>query len=324
MVAARAMAAGLPVCSSSAFSLGTNAATGTAISSQLFRLTKISCHRFPAIRPLHSWISSRPPKRKEEKLGGIFCSAAHAGGDPSSSSKTRATRPPKDPQSIRERALAFVDNQAGFLWLLGPVLATSAVVLPTLSLSLVDLLQANFWIGLGAVFALDLIYVLAADAFFVFADKCGHQQSVPGELPPWIAPWEILGYPKGLPQVWDYTTYAGIGVAAFALVMSIFSGKPGVALAAFGPYLALILVQAAYERLLCKERLPTYPLVAAVYTMYRFRQLGRAMELLGAFGAGPVLVGSVRVLMAIWTFYLATFLSQLPWLYCTWNANKIS
>lgn len=81
-------------------------------------------------------------------------------------------------------------------------------------------------------------------------------------------------------------------------------------------------LQVAYERLLINDRVPAFPLVPIVYTVYRFKQLARAMEIVNAMGGGFSLAFTIRLLMVVWTFYLGLRLTQLPWLYSTWNSNR--
>lgn len=81
-------------------------------------------------------------------------------------------------------------------------------------------------------------------------------------------------------------------------------------------------LQVAYERLLINDRVPAFPLVPIVYTVYRFKQLARGMEIVNAMGGGFSLAFTIRLLMVVWTFYLGLRLTQLPWLYSTWNSNR--
>eukprot|EP00246_Nothoceros_aenigmaticus_P006167 TRINITY_DN18950_c0_g1_i1.p1 TRINITY_DN18950_c0_g1~~TRINITY_DN18950_c0_g1_i1.p1 ORF type:complete len:368 (-),score=49.11 TRINITY_DN18950_c0_g1_i1:286-1254(-) len=224
--------------------------------------------------------------------------------------------------SVRSKVMGYIEKQAGYTWLVGPLLATSVVVLPSIVVPMIDLLQQSYLVGLAASFGIDILFVMAADLFLVLADKAGHHQAVPGGPSPWIGPWEYTGYPKGLPQLENYLAYAGVGIAAFALLVSLLVGKLLVALPIFGPYLVLIFVQLAYERLLSNDRLPSYPLVPILYTVYRFRQLARGMELVAALGGGLLMAFTLKVLLAVWTLYFGMYLTQLPWLYSTWNSNK--
>jgi hypothetical protein len=229
----------------------------------------------------------------------------------------------KDVASMRDKIASFTEKQSKYFWLGGPILITTAIVLPSAVVSLVAQLQKNFLLGVATAFGFDVLFVLAADAFFVLTDKTGHHQRVSSEgPPPWIGPWEYTGYPAGEPALSKAVSFAGVAIAAATLVLSLLVGKLGIALPALGPYLALIFAQLAYERLMSNDRLPVYPLVPIVYTVYRFRQLARGMELVAAMGGDWFLSTMLRVLMVVWTFYLGVHLSQLPWLYSTWNSNR--
>jgi hypothetical protein len=223
---------------------------------------------------------------------------------------------------LREKVSDYIEKKSGYFWLGGPILATAAVFIPPAIIPLVQLLQKNYLAGLLATFGLDILFVLAADLFFVLADKAGHHQTIAGGSSPWIGPWEYTGYPKGEPMLTKLVAYAGVAVGVLGVVLSLFIGKLAVGLPAFGSYLALIFVQVAYERLLINDRVPAYPLVPLVYTMYRFKQLARATELVAVMGGGAPLAFIIKLLTVVWTFYLGIQLTQIPWLYSTWNSNK--
>jgi len=264
------------------------------------------------------------------KLNGTFDSrksrrvaAASSSSEASSEGGRQSrTKAKQDVASLREKVTDYIEKKSGYFWLGGPAVGTAAVVIPPVLFSVVELLQKNFFVGLFATFALDAIFVLAADLFFVVADKAGHQQAVPGGPPPWIGPWEYTGYPKGEPTLTKVVSYAGVAIGALGLVVSLFLGKLAVGLPALGSYLALIFIQVAYERLLINDRVPAFPLVPIVYTVYRFKQLARGMEIVNAMGGGFSLAFTIRLLMVVWTFYLGLRLTQLPWLYSTWNSNR--
>jgi hypothetical protein len=249
--------------------------------------------------------------------------AAAAASENSDSNKSRQkTRAKQDVATLRERVSDYIDKKSGYFWLGGPTLVTAAVTIPPAILPLAELLRRNFLVGLLASFGLDILFVLAADLFFVLADKAGHHQTVAGGPAPWIAPWEYTGYPKGEPVVTKVVAYLGAAVGVLGVVLSLFVGKLAVGLPAFASYLALIFVQVAYERLLINDRVPAYPLVPLVYTMYRFKQLARATALVAVMEGGAALAFIIKLLTVVWTFYLGIQLTQIPWLYSTWNSNK--
>ncbi|KAJ7535891.1 hypothetical protein O6H91_12G049800 [Diphasiastrum complanatum] len=250
----------------------------------------------------------------------IWASSGEKTGD-KSDARQRGGKHVKEDTAPRSFA-HVLERKTGYFWLLGPILNTVVILIPTFVFSLVDLLQHSYLTGLGAVFGMDLLFVLSADAFFVLTDKMGHHQQVPGGPFPSSGPWEYTGYPKGLPHIWHYVSYAGVAIAVISLLTSIFVGRFPIALVVFSPYLALILAQVAYERLLSNDRLPTYPLVPIIYTLYRFRQLARGMEIVSSLGGGNLLALAIKLLTAVWTLYLAMHLAHLPWLYSTWNANR--
>lgn len=174
--------------------------------------------------------------------------AATSGGpngspDASESSAKSRTRAKEDVASLREKLNNYIEKKAGYFWLGGPLVTTAAVVIPPALISIVDLLQKNWWLGLVATFGLDVLFVLAADLFFVLSDKAGHQQAIAGGPPPWIGPWEYTGYPKGEPTLTKYISYAGVAIGLLGLVTSLFLGKLAVGLPALGSYLALIFIQ---------------------------------------------------------------------------------
>lgn len=249
-------------------------------------------------------------------------SAASESSNADGSNSRQKTRAKQDVATLREKVSDYIEQKSGYFWLGGPILATAAVTIPPAILPLADLLRRNFLMGLLASFGLDILFVLAADLFFVLADKAGHHQTVPGGPAPWIAPWEYTGYPKGEPIITKVVAYLGAAVGVLGVVLSLFVGKLAVGLPAFGSYLALIFVQVAYERLLINDRVPAYPLVPLVYTMYRFQQLARAAGLVAVMGGGAPLAFIIKLLTVVWTFYLGLQLTQLPWLYSTWNSNK--
>jgi hypothetical protein len=121
---------------------------------------------------------------------------------------------------------------------------------PPRQCSFLQLLQKNYLAGLLATFGLDALFVLAADLFFVLADKAGHHQTIAGGSPPWIGPWEYTGYPKGEPVLTKLVAYAGVAVGVLGVVLSLFVGKLAVGLPAFSSYLALIFVQVSFPKLL--------------------------------------------------------------------------
>lgn len=185
------------------------------------------------------------------KLNGTFDSrksrrvaAASSSSEPSSEGGRQSrTKAKQDVASLREKVTDYIEKKSGYFWLGGPAVGTAAVVIPPVLFSVAELLQKNFFMGLFATFALDAIFVLAADLFFVVADKAGHQQAVPGGPPPWIGPWEYTGYPKGEPTLTKVVSYAGVAIGALGLVVSLFLGKLAVGLPALGSYLALIFIQ---------------------------------------------------------------------------------
>jgi len=258
-----------------------------------------------------------------EKMRRTLRVAAETSSGTSESGNTGRKRTlAKDVKSLREKVNDFVEQKSGYFWLGGPILATAAVFIPPGLVNLTVLLQKNYLAGLISTFVLDILFVLSADLFFVLADKAGHHQTISGGSPPWIGPWEYTGYPKGEPLLTKLVAYAGVAIGVIGVVMSLFIGKLAVGLPAFGSYLALIFVQVAYERLLSNDRVPAYPLVPIVYTVYRYRQLARAMELVTVMGGGAPLAFIIRALTVVWTFYLSMQLTHLPWLYSTWNSNK--
>jgi hypothetical protein len=150
----------------------------------------------------------------------------------------------KDVASMREKIASFTEKQSKYFWLGGPIVITAAIVLPSAMVSLVAQLQKNFLLGVATAFGYDVLFVLAADAFFVLTDKTGHHQRVSSEgPPPWIGPWEYTGYPAGEPALSKAVSFAGVAIAAATLVLSLLVGKLGIALPALGPYLALIFAQ---------------------------------------------------------------------------------
>ncbi|CAM6120736.1 unnamed protein product [Calypogeia fissa] len=224
---------------------------------------------------------------------------------------------------IRTTITEFLEKKSGYSWLLGPAAVTAAIVIPSTSVNLVTLFQKNFLLGLAALFFQDLLFVLATDLFLVLSDKLGHHQQVSGGPPPWIGPWEYTGYPKGYPKVLQYITYASVGVSILAMVLSLFTGKLAGALATFGPFLGVIFAQVAYERLLGNDRSPVSPMVPIVYTVYRLRQLSRALVLLPFIADGSgILTRCIHLSSVLWALYLGIHMTQLPWLYSTWNSNK--
>jgi len=247
--------------------------------------------------------------------------ADSANGSPDSG-KARKRTLATDVKGLREKVNEYLEQKSGYFWLAGPVLATVAAFLPSVLVNLAQLLQRKYFAGLLSTFLVDFVFVLAADLFFVMADKAGHHQTISGGTPPWIGPWEYTGYPKGEPLLTKLVAYAGVAIGVLGVVLSLFIGKLAVGLPAFGSYLAFIFVQVAYERLLSNDRVPAYPLVPIVYTVYRYKQLARAMELVTVLGGGAPLAFIIRALTVVWTFYLGMQLTQLPWLYSTWNANK--
>jgi hypothetical protein len=150
----------------------------------------------------------------------------------------------KDVASMRDKIASFTEKQSKYFWLGGPIVITTAIVLPPAMVSLVAQLQKNFLLGVATAFGYDVLFVLAADAFFVLTDKTGHHQRVSSEgPPPWIGPWEYTGYPAGEPALSKAVSFAGVAIAAATLVLSLLVGKLGIALPALGPYLALIFAQ---------------------------------------------------------------------------------
>lgn len=238
-------------------------------------------------------------------------------------------RRPKSPrrQSVaRSKITKYLQRRAGYAWLAAPLLATASAALPIFLVPLPELLASSYLVGLAATLATDLLFVLSADIFLVLANRTGHHQAVPGGPAPWTGPWEYTGYPQGLPHLQKYLSYAGVGLASSAIVVSLLLGprKFSVALAVFVPYLSLVFAQLAYERVVYSDRLPVFPLVAILYTAYRFRQLVRGLDVVGAMSGGLVLATTVKMLTVICTFYLAMHLTQLPWLYSTWNTQRAS
>ena len=178
----------------------------------------------------------------------ILTMAATSGGpngssDASESSAKSRTRAKEDVASLRQQLNNYIEKKAGYFWLGGPIVTTAAVVIPPALISIVDFLQKNYWLGLVATFGLDILFVLAADLFFVLSDKAGHQQAIAGGPPPWIGPWEYTGYPKGEPTLTKFLSYAGVAIGILGLVISLFLGKLAVGLPALGSYLALIFIQ---------------------------------------------------------------------------------
>ncbi len=150
----------------------------------------------------------------------------------------------KDVASMRDKIASFTEKQSKYFWLGGPIVITTAIVLPSAMVSLVAQLQKNFLLGVATAFGYDVLFVLAADAFFVLTDKTGHHQRVSSEgPPPWIGPWEYTGYPAGEPALSKAVSFAGVAIAAATLLLSLLVGKLGIALPALGPYLALIFAQ---------------------------------------------------------------------------------
>eukprot|EP01018_Ginkgo_biloba_P021909 Gb_29531 [translate_table: standard] len=221
--------------------------------------------------------------QSKELRGRVFVMASDGGSQNREPiSETNHIVSKKD-EPFKEKAARIWDMKAGYVWLLGPTLSTAAIVLPPILFPLGDLFEKSYWVGLAATFGYDILFVLSTDLFFVISDKAGHHQQVPGGQPPWIGPWEYTGYPKGLPCLSKYILYAGAGIALLAALGSIILSKGSLALAAFGPYLVLILAQTVYEKILENDRVPVYPLVSIAYTVYRFRQLARSMEMIAIF-----------------------------------------
>lgn len=173
----------------------------------------------------------------------VAAASESSNGSSESGKARQKTRAKEDMATLREKVSDYIEKKSGYFWLGGPVLATAAVFVPPAIIPLVQLLQKNYLAGLLATFGLDTLFVLAADLFFVLADKAGHHQTIAGGSPPWIGPWEYTGYPKGEPVLTKLVAYAGVAIGLLGLVLSLFVGKLAVGLPAFGSYLALIFVQ---------------------------------------------------------------------------------
>lgn len=191
----------------------------------------------------------------KKMLRSTVAAASESSNANSESGKARKRTLAKDVKSLRENINDYIEQKSGYFWLGGPVLATVAVFIPPAIINLAQLLQKNFLAGLLSTFFLDIIFVLAADLFFVLADKAGHHQTIPGGSSPWIGPWEYTGYPKGEPLLTKLVAYSGVAIGVLGVVVSLFIGKLAVGLPAFGSYLALIFVQVSFQTPWCS--LPT-------------------------------------------------------------------
>ena len=180
----------------------------------------------------------------------VAAASESSNGSSESGKARQRTRAKQDVASLREKVSDYIEEKSGYFWLGGPILATAAVFIPPAIIPLVQLLQKNYLAGLLATFGLDALFVLAADLFFVLADKAGHHQTIAGGSPPWIGPWEYTGYPKGEPVLTKLVAYAGVAVGVLGVVLSLFVGKLAVGLPAFSSYLALIFVQVSFPKLL--------------------------------------------------------------------------
>ncbi|KAL3679721.1 hypothetical protein R1sor_022677 [Riccia sorocarpa] len=259
----------------------------------------------------------------------IVIRAADSGNQenvPSSDDGKKATkardRVARKTESLRGKISDFLEQKSGYSWLLGPMVLTGMLVVPAITMSLTTIFQRNYLAGLAATLGQDILFVISTDLFLVLTNKLGRHNAIPGGPAPWIGPWEFTGYPEGFPKVLNYVSYLSVGVAALGSIFSIFTGKFFIALAIFAPYLALMFAQVAYERLLTGERSPASPLVPIVYTVYRFRQLSRGLLLLPALNGGALLAKFVNLSSSLWALYLTMYLTQLPWLYSTWNSNR--
>eukprot|EP00249_Psilotum_nudum_P015792 c25522_g1_i3 orf=557-1516(-) len=229
---------------------------------------------------------------------------------------------PTNVDSVKSQLMRFFQEQAGYTWLLGPILSTASVVIPAILVSVPDLLKKSYWSGLAIIFGMDIIFILSSDIFLVLADRAGHHQKIPGGPLPWIGPWEDTGYLDGLPYLTKLARNCGLGVGFLALILSLIRGKLPVAIAIFGPYLALILIQVAYEKILENDKVAVYPIVSIIYTVYRFRQLARGRELMAIFGFDARFNWIMCFLQTVCTADLTMFLAQIPWLYSTWNSKS--
>ncbi|KAL2613301.1 hypothetical protein R1flu_024993 [Riccia fluitans] len=225
-------------------------------------------------------------------------------------------------ESLRGKISDFLEQKSGYSWLIGPIVWTAILVVPAATMNLASIFQRSYLGGLAATLGQDILFVISTDLFLVLTNKLGRHNQIPGGPDPWIGPWEFTGYPEGFPKILHYVSYLSVGLAALAVVFSFFTGKFFAAVAVFAPYLALIFVQVAYERLMVGERSPACPLVPIVYTVYRFRQLSRGLLLLPALKGGALLSKFINVSSVLWALYLAMYLTQLPWLYSTWNSNS--
>ncbi|KAG6551973.1 hypothetical protein Mapa_006278 [Marchantia paleacea] len=223
---------------------------------------------------------------------------------------------------VRGKISDFLEQKSGYSWLLGPIVSTTMIVIPATTMCLSTIFQRNYVAGLAATFGLDILFVISTDLFLVLTNKLGHHNQVSGGPPPWIGPWEFTGYPEGFPKALNYVSYAAVGVAALATLAAFVTGKLLPAVAVLAPYLSLIFVQVAYERLMTGEKLPVSPLVPIVYTVYRFRQLSRGLLLMPILDGGGILARFLHISSSLWVLYLALYLTQLPWLYSTWNMNR--
>ena len=180
----------------------------------------------------------------------VAAASEPSNANPESGKARQKTRAKQDVATLREKVSDYIEKKSGYFWLGGPSLVTAAVFIPPAIIPLAQLLQKNYLAGLLATFGLDILFVLAADLFFVLADKAGHHQNIAGGSPPWIGPWEYTGYPKGEPVLTKLVAYAGVAVGVLGVVLSLFVGKLAVGLPALGSYLALIFVQVCSAKLL--------------------------------------------------------------------------
>ncbi|KAG0628768.1 hypothetical protein M758_1G051600 [Ceratodon purpureus] len=192
--------------------------------------------------PLRHAVTTQGNVLRSKRLT-VAAASESSNGSPDGGKARQRTRAKEDVATLREKVSDYIEKKSGYFWLGGPILATAAVFIPPAIIPLVQLLQKNYLVGLLASFGLDILFVLAADLFFVLADKAGHHQTIAGGTAPWIGPWEYTGYPKGEPVLTKLVAYAGVAVGVLGVVLSLFVGKLAVGLPAFGSYLALIFVQ---------------------------------------------------------------------------------
>ncbi|XP_020530363.1 uncharacterized protein LOC18446005 isoform X2 [Amborella trichopoda] len=222
-------------------------------------------------------------------------------------------------QHVEERQLIsspFKEGTGSFLWILGPVVLISSLVLPQFYIGnfVESVLQDEILSGIITTLCSEVMFYIGLATFLVITD---HVQR------PYLQfsskRWSLITGLRG----YLHSAFLSMGFKVFAPTMALYVMWPVLrvaSLVAMGPFLLGCMAQLAFEIYLSRKQSSSWPLVPIIFEVYRLFQLSKAalfiekiMFLMRGSAMSPVMLERRGALIA------TLVVLQLLGIVCLWS-----